>query len=228
LEHGVGPAGVAAAQASAAARATRRLPQPALRAPASGRARRLPRPDSGAPVRREAARRGLLVLSPILAAIASGAGIYGLELAARHPGDALVWAHVGFSLLVCLLAVYKLAGIAPARLRGAWRAGRVLETTGSLLLAALLVPLLLSGIVVLVRPSGGSYLAYLHLIAGVWWTLLVAWHLKRYLARSLGALRISPARRTPPYRSLPACLRSGSTGRRAPHPRQRRDSRPRA
>jgi hypothetical protein len=153
-----------------------------------------------APVRREAARRGALVLGPILAVIASGAGIYGVELAAEHPGDALVWVHVGFSLLVCLLAVYKLAGMDAAQMRRAWRRGRVLETAASTLLAALLLPLLLSGIVVLARPSGGSYIAYVHLIAGVWWTLLVAWHLRRYLARSLGALRISPARRTPPCR----------------------------
>jgi hypothetical protein len=141
------------------------------------------------PVRREAARRGAIVLGPILAAIATGVVIYGIELTAAQPGRGLVWIHVGVSLLVCLLAVYKLADIDLARVRHLWRTGRALELVASALLGALLVPLLLSGILVLVSPSPASYFAYAHLIASAWWTLLVGWHLSRYLARSVGTLR---------------------------------------
>jgi hypothetical protein len=234
VERGAEPAGVgalpsSAAQVSAAARATRRLPQLRLGALApGGMARCLFRPRSGVAVRREAARRGAIVLGPMLAAIATGAVIYGVDIAAVRPGHGLIWAHVGFSLLVCLLALYKLAEVEPAQIRRGWRMGRVLETVGSVLLGALLVPLLLSGIVLLASPSSVSYFAYTHLIASAWWTLLVMWHLTRYLKRSMRALRLSRGRRTPPYRSLPAGLRSDWTEPPAPPRHRHRDSRPQA
>jgi hypothetical protein len=131
------------------------------------------------------------VLGPILATVATGAVIYGIDLVSARPGRGLVWIHVGFSLLVCLLAVYKLAEVNPAQIRGAWRLGGMLETVGSVLLGALLIPLLLSGILVLVSPSSVSYSAYVHLSASAWWTLLVVWHLMRYMARSVHTMRSS-------------------------------------
>ena len=39
----------------------------------------------------------------------------------------------------------------------------------------------------LAQPDGQSFLDYLHLIASVWWTLILQWHLWRYLSRALGA-----------------------------------------
>ena len=58
------------------------------------------------------------------------------------------------------------------------------------MLGALLVPLLITGIVLLIAPSTGSFMAYLHLVAAAWWTAMLVWHLWRYMApavRSAGA-----------------------------------------
>lgn len=190
-------------------------PKPATVSPAAG--------SAPAAVRRETARRGVIVLGPILAATATGATIYGIDLASAHPGRGLVWTHVGVSLLVCLLAIYKLADIDLAQVKEAWRTGHLLDVGASILLGVLLVPLLLSGIVVLVSPSSVSYSAYAHLLASAWWTLLVLWHLTRYLARSVGT--ITRGRRTPPYRSRRAFLSRGCAVGQGPHRRQCRDSR---
>jgi hypothetical protein len=186
--------------------------------------------ESASGVRHEAARRGALVLGPIFASIATGVAIYAVRLTAGHPGGWLVWGHVGVALLVCALAAYKLVDVEAARLRRVWRAGGALEVGGGVLLGVLLLPLLASGIVVLASPSGGSYWANLHLIASAWWTLLVGWHLARYLIRSMRALRAHPpvsrARRTPPYRSPQVSRRRGWVGGPALRRRRYRDSRP--
>jgi hypothetical protein len=180
--------GVNSAVQSDVAPTSARMPREASIERVARRSQAMP---TRAPVRREAARRGVLVLGPILAAISTGAVIYGMDLASARPGGGLVWIHVGFSLLVCLLALYKLAEINQAQVRRMWRSGGVLEAVGSVLLAVLLIPLLLSGIVVLASPSSVSYPAYVHLIASAWWTLLVVWHLMRYLVRSARTMRSS-------------------------------------
>jgi hypothetical protein len=154
-------------------------------AAAASRAR--PRPD--APVRLEAARRGVLLLGPILAALATGVVIYGIDLGAGRPGRGLAWLHSGLGTLVLLLALYKLADADPQRLRAGWRLGRALEAGGSVLLAVLLVPLLVTGVALLAAPSDASFAAYAHLVAGAWWTVLVLWHLWRYLARAVRSVR---------------------------------------
>jgi hypothetical protein len=109
-----------------------------------------------APVRLSAARRGVVLLGPIVAAVATGTVIYGIDLGTGSPGRGLAWLHAGFGVLVLLLTGYKLADADPARLRTGWRIGRVLETGGSLALAVLLVPLLITGVVLLAAPSDAS------------------------------------------------------------------------
>jgi hypothetical protein len=146
-------------------------------------------PRAAAPVRAEAARRGVLLLGPIAAALATGAVIYAIDLGAGRPGRGLAWFHSGFGTLVLLLAGYKLADADPRRLRTGWRLGRVLETGGSLALAVLLVPLLVTGGALLLAPSDASFAAYAHLVFGAWWTVLVLWHLWRYLKRAVRSVR---------------------------------------
>jgi hypothetical protein len=57
----------------------------------------------------------------------------------------------------------------------------------SLILAALAVPLLVTGVVLIVAPGSGSATAYAHLIGSAWWMTLFGVHLMRYLGRSLDA-----------------------------------------
>jgi hypothetical protein len=148
-----------------------------------------------APVRRETARRGAIVLGPLLGALATGAVVYGIDLSNRRPSASLIWTHAGLSTLLCLLVVYKLAGSDLAHARRNRRAPGFTAVAGSLLLAALLAPILVSGIVVLLAPSSTSFAANLHLTASAWWTLLAIWHLHRYTARSIRTLRAGRPKR---------------------------------
>ena len=163
--------------------ATLAAPSPVIAAPAP-------------PVRRAVAARGLIALGPLIGALGTGLVIYALNLGRGHAGQTAIWVHVGLSLLALLLVVYKVAEVGFARLRDrvvrarSWRAG------GSLVLLVLWVPLLASGVALLIAPSEASFTAYAHLIASVWWTGLLLWHLRRYLVRATRAVLCGPARAT--------------------------------
>jgi hypothetical protein len=64
---------------------------------------------------------------------------------------------------------------------------RALTDGVSLVLALVNLPLLATGVILLVAPSTGSASAYGHLVASVWWSILFGAHLLRYLGRSLDA-----------------------------------------
>ena len=158
-------------------------------------------------VRRPVARRALLALAPLIGAVATGAVLYGLDVGRDRAGDGVIWIHVGFSVLALLLVGFKLKALGGARLRHAFTSQRLSDLL-SLVLGALLVPLLITGIVLLVAPSTGSFTAYLHLVAGAWWTAMLAWHLWRYMApalRSAGAPAVTAA---PPHATAVAPLAS--------------------
>ena len=56
------------------------------------------------------------------------------------------------------------------------------------------MPLLVTGVGLLLAPSTGSFFAYAHLISAAWWTGLLVWHLRRYVGASLrAAIGISAA-----------------------------------
>jgi hypothetical protein len=136
-------------------------------------------------VRRAVAVRGLLALGPLVGALGTGLVVYAVNLGQGHAGAAVIWVHVGLSLLALLLVVYKIADIGVARMRASMRGASALRTAGSIVLLALWVPLLASGVLLLISPSEASFTAYAHLIASVWWTGLLLWHLRRYLARAV-------------------------------------------
>jgi hypothetical protein len=147
-------------------------------------------------VGRGVARRGLVALAPLLGAVATGTVLYGLDVGRAHAGTGVIWSHVGFSILAMLLVGYKLKALGGVRLRLAITGQRLADVL-SLVLGALLVPLLITGVALLIAPSTGSFMAYLHLVAAAWWTAMLVWHLWRYMApavRSAGA----PAVASPP------------------------------
>jgi hypothetical protein len=133
------------------------------------------------------ARRGLVLLVPLAATVGTGAVIYGLNISGQRPASGVIWLHAGMSGLVLVLVADKLARLRPLRHR--LRLLDPLAAAGSVLLVFLLVPLLLTGIPLLVFPGSGSWIAYSHLIASVWWTLALFWHLRRYLTASLASVR---------------------------------------
>lgn len=148
---------------------------------------------------RGVARRGLMALGPLMAAVATGAVIYGIDLSGSHPGAALAWFHAGIATLAGLLVTYKLAELGAAKLRTALVTERLLDTALSFLTLVLFVPLLITGALLLIAPSSSSFSAYTHLVISAWWTVLLAVHLKRYLGRSMQAAmgRKTPAAAAP-------------------------------
>jgi hypothetical protein len=135
-------------------------------------------------VKRSVARRGLLALGPLLGTVATGAILYGLDVGGSHVPGAVIWVHAGISTLAALLVVYKVSDLGVARIRRAFSRARLHELV-SVVLALLAVPLAVTGIALLLAPSTGSTMAYLHLISSAWWTGLMVWHLRRYLRASL-------------------------------------------
>ncbi len=144
-------------------------------------------------VRSSVARRGLLALGPLVAAVATGATLYGIDVAGDAPPGAVIWVHSGISALALLLVVYKVADLGLARIRRAFSRQHLHEVV-SIVLAALSVPLLVTGVALLISPGTGSVMAYLHLISSAWWTGLMVWHLRRYLVASLRAVLGRPGR----------------------------------
>ena len=138
-------------------------------------------------VRRSVARRGLLALGPLLAAVATGAILYGIDIADASAPGAVIWVHSGVSALALLLVVYKVADLGVARIRRAFTRQRLPDLV-SIVLGALSVPLLVTGVGLLLAPSTRSFIAYSHLISSAWWTGLMLWHLRRYLRASLRTL----------------------------------------
>jgi hypothetical protein len=145
------------------------------------------RADRRRPVRRAVARTGMVALVPLVAAVATGLAIYTFNLRDHRPSSALIWSHTIVSVLALALVTWKVAMLGRTRLRRDLSIRRPQAALSSLVLLALGVPLLATGAWLLASPSGSSTMDYVHLIASVWWTLLLQWHLWRYFARALAA-----------------------------------------
>lgn len=161
-------------------------------------------PPKALMVRRSVARRGLLALGPLLGAVATGAVLYGLDVGGGAVPGAVIWIHSGISLLALLLVVYKVGDLGIARIRRAFSRQRLTELV-SVILGVLSVPLLATGIGLLFAPSTSSFFAYSHLVSAAWWTGLLVWHLRRYVAASLRAA-LRPEQAQAPAPAAPAVV----------------------
>ncbi len=132
------------------------------------------------------ARRALIALGPLLGALGTGAILYGVNVGGGAVPGAVIWAHAGVSLLALLLVGYKVSALRRARIRRGLSLKR-LSVLASIVLGALSVPLLITGIDLLFAPRSSSFAAYAHLVASAWWSGLLIWHLRRYLGPALRA-----------------------------------------
>jgi hypothetical protein len=146
------------------------------------------------PVSRRASRLGLLALVLLLVSFGTGLAIYTFNLRDARPSEPHVWVHTIASVVGLTLVAVKVLGIGWAKIRRELSATRPQRAASSLVLLALGVPLLATGVLLLRSPSGDSTMDYAHLITSVWWTVLLQWHLWRYLGRAVAAaLRQAPA-----------------------------------
>jgi len=153
------------------------------------RERAIEREVRNRPVRRPTAILGLLALGPLVIAFATGLWIYTLSLRGDPSGEILIWTHSVTGIVGLLFVTIKAIELGWRRIVRRLEARRPQEAIASTIMLALGVPLLVTGLVMLAAPSGGSFTAvdYIHIIASVWWTLLLQWHLFRYFRRALRA-----------------------------------------
>ena len=138
-------------------------------------------------VRRTSARLGLLSLPLLIVAVTTGLWLYTIALRDERPSSLAIWLHVVSSALALALVTFKVAETGRARLARGLDPSRFLTDGLSLLLAALAVPLLATGVALLFFPGSSSATAYAHLVGSAWWMTLFGLHLVRYLGRSLDA-----------------------------------------
>ena len=138
-------------------------------------------------VRATSARLGLLSLPVLIMAVVTGLWLYTVALRDDRPSSLAIWLHVVPSVLALALVTYKVAESGRARLARGLDPSRFLTDGLSLLLAALAVPLLATGVALLLFPGSTSATAYAHLVGSAWWMTLFGVHLMRYLGRSLDA-----------------------------------------
>jgi hypothetical protein len=138
-------------------------------------------------VRSASARLGLLSLPILVLAVASGLWLYTIALRDDRPSALAIWFHVATSAVALALVTVKVAESGRVRLSRALDPARFLTDGLSLILAALAVPLVLTGMVLLISPGSSSANAYAHLVGSAWWMTLFGVHLMRYLGRSIDA-----------------------------------------
>lgn len=141
------------------------------------------------PVRRRTALFGLVAIGPLALSFLTGLAIYTLSLRGDPSPPWLVWGHVATGVFGLVLVTAKSAELGWRRILSRVQATRPQDAIASITMLLLGVPIALTGVVMLFEPSGGAFTAvdYLHVITGVWWVLIVQWHLFRYLGRALKA-----------------------------------------
>jgi len=142
------------------------------------------------PVRARTALFGLVALGPLAVAFLSGLMIYTLSLRGDPSPGWLVWGHVATGAFGLVVVTLKTVELGWRRILSRVKATRPQDAIASITMLLLGVPIAITGIAMLFRPSGGDFTAvdYLHVITGVWWVLIVQWHLFRYLGRALKAV----------------------------------------
>lgn len=143
------------------------------------------------PVRRTTAIFGLSALAPLILGFLTGLWIYTLSLRGQPSADWLIWLHVVMSAIGLAVAMVKSGELGWRRIAQRVQARRPQDAIASLTMLALGVPIIVTGVLMLFRPSGGAFtfVDYLHVITSIWWTIIVQWHLFRYLTRALTAAR---------------------------------------
>jgi hypothetical protein len=138
-------------------------------------------------VRRTSARLGLFALPFLVLAVATGLWLYTVALRDDRPSTAAIWLHVICSTLALALVTAKVAEAGRVRLARGLDPARFFTDGLSLIMAALALPLLVTGIVLIVAPGSDSATAYAHLVGSAWWMTLFGVHIMRYLGRALDA-----------------------------------------
>ncbi len=138
-------------------------------------------------VRRTSARLGLLSLPLLILAVATGLWLYTIALRDDRPSALAIWLHVVVSCAGVAIVTGKVLESGRARLARGLDPSRFFTDGLSLILAALAVPLTLTGVILIVSPGSESASAYAHLIGSAWWMTLFGVHLMRYLGRSVDA-----------------------------------------
>jgi hypothetical protein len=158
------------------------------------------------PVSRRASRLGLIALAPLVLTFGTGIAIYTFNLRGDRPSELHVWVHTTAAVLALLLVTVKVARLGWRHIRREVNVQKPQRAISSLILLVLGAPLAVTGVWLLAQPDGDSVLDYFHLITSAWWTILLQWHLWRYLGRA-----VSSAVRRPQTDQAPAPAHTSPT-----------------
>lgn len=141
------------------------------------------------PVRRRTALFGVVAVGPLALSFLTGLAIYTLSLRDDPSPAWLVWSHVATGAFGLVVVTAKSAELGWRQILARVQATRPQDAIASITMLLLGLPIALTGVLMLFEPSGGAFtpVDYLHVIAGVWWVLILQWHLFRYLGRALKA-----------------------------------------
>jgi hypothetical protein len=139
------------------------------------------------PVSRRASKLGLIALAPLLLTFGTGLAIYTFNLRHDRPSAPHIWVHTISAVVALLLVSVKVARLGWRHIQREVSVQKPQRAISSLVLLVLGVPLAATGVWLLIHPDGQSVFDYFHLIVSAWWTLLLQWHLWRYLGRAISA-----------------------------------------
>ncbi len=148
----------------------------------------------------------MLALGPLLLTFGTGIAIYTFNLRGDRPSELHIWVHTAAAVLALLLVTVKVARLGWRHIRREVNVAKPQRAISSLILLALGLPLAVTGSWLFMQPDGDSVLDYFHLITSAWWTVLLQWHLWRYLGRA-----ISTAVRSPQTDQAPVPARTSPT-----------------
>lgn len=150
---------------------------------AQQRAQRLPR--------RSVARASVALLVTLAAVFVTSIALFVDEVAGGPKLPTVLWAHVAVALLLCALVVAKIKAIGWTRLRRTLRFETLFRVSASVVLATLLVPLLVTGTIMIFDPGTSGFPTRLHLLVAVWFGALALAHTIKLAPATFAQLRHS-------------------------------------
>ena len=147
---------------------------------------------------RRVSRHALVLLGGVALLLGTSIVLYVTETLGGPQLLLMVWAHTVLGLGICTLAFLKLRAIGTRKIRRTMRFESLLRITSSTTLTALLLPLLVTGVILVFVPSTSGFAARLHLLMAAWFSLLVITHtvsLVRGVTARLGRDRSAPTGR---------------------------------
>jgi uncharacterized membrane protein len=141
---------------------------------------------------RRVARHAVALLIAVFLLLATSLVLYATETLGEPQLLLVIWAHVVLGVAICAMTAIKLRAVGCRKIRRTMRFESLSRVTSSATLTALLVPLLVTGVILVFAPSTSGFAARLHLLVAAWFSLLVIMHTYSLVRGVIARLGIRP------------------------------------